>query len=69
MTIKQFIQNNHKDYRNDDKGGSSDVILSQLMDAIDTLEGKSDPNGIITCVFSKLKAELVRRGFKTHDAI
>jgi hypothetical protein len=63
MTIKQFILNNHKYYRNDGKGGNSDVILSQLMDAIDTLESKPDP----TCVFGELKAELLRRGFKNND--
>lgn len=65
MTIKQFILNNHKDYRNDGKGGNSDVILSQLMDAIDTLEGKSDPN--TARVLSDLKTELTRRGFKNND--
>lgn len=55
MTIKQFI--NAQDF-------SSGVILSQLMEALDTLESKPDPNGTSTCVFSELKAELVRRGFK-----
>ncbi len=55
MTIKQFI--NAQDF-------PSGVMLSQLMEAIDTLESKPDPNGIITCVLGELKAELVTRGFK-----
>jgi hypothetical protein len=58
MTIKQFI--NAQDL-------PSGVILSQLMEAINTLERKTDPNRITACVLSELKAELVRRGFKTHD--
>jgi hypothetical protein len=55
MTIKQFI--NEQDF-------PSGVILSQLMEAIDTLESKSDPNRIRSCVLGELKAELLRRGFK-----
>jgi hypothetical protein len=55
MTIKQFI--NEQDF-------PSGVILSQLMEAIDTLESKPDPNRIIACVLSDLKTELTRRGFK-----
>ena len=59
MTIKQFIY--AQDFPN---ASSSGIILSQLMEAIDTLESKPDPNGIRSCVLGELKAELVRRGFK-----
>jgi hypothetical protein len=62
MTLKQFIQNSHKAYREDGEGLSSDVMLSQLIEAIGTLESKPDPN--TARVLSDLKTELTRRGFK-----
>ena len=67
MTLKQFIENSHKAYREDGKGLSTDVMLSQLIEAIGTLEGKPDPNRITGLVLSELKAELIRRGFKNND--
>ena len=67
MTLKQFIKNNHKAYREDGEGLSTDVMLSQLIEAIGTLESKPDPYRITACVLSELQAELLRRGFKNND--
>ena len=69
MTLKQFIENNHKAYRDNGEGLSTDVMLSQLIEAINKLECKPDPNRIIACVLSELKAELIKRGFHHHDPI
>ena len=63
MTLKQFIENSHKAYREDGEGLSTDVMLSQLIETVGTLESKPDPNRIIACVLSEIKAELLRRGF------
>ena len=67
MTLKQFIENSHKAYREDGEGLSTDVMLSQLIEAIGTLESKPDPNRIRELVLIELQVELIRRGFKNND--
>ena len=73
MTIKQFIENNHKAYRDNGEGLSTDVMLSQIIEALDTLESKHNFPSIklesiaIMCVLELLEDELLRRGFNNND--